>query len=95
MFPSNHELLDTIIDCIHNAQFLRAYHLWSSYNQVENNVCETCPYKEMRGFEDCCMCLETKLRTMSLYEDVHDPFGHALAQAIEKLSEHNKRHPLQ
>ncbi|MEG3618089.1 hypothetical protein V5T82_06455 [Magnetovibrio sp. PR-2] len=95
MYPTNNEVLDTIVDCIHNGQFLRAYHLWSSYNQVEHNACENCLYKQMRGFEDCCMCLETKLRTLNLYEDNHSPFGHSLSLPIEKLTAHNKRHPLQ
>lgn len=95
MFPTHHEILDTIVDCIHEGKFLKAYHLWASYNQVESNTCESCAYREMRGFEDCRMCLETKLRTMNLYEDNGDVFGRSLSMAVEKLADYNKRNPLQ
>ena len=95
MFPSNNELFDTIVDCIHDGQFLKAFHLWSSYNQVEHQACEDCLYKKMRGFEDCCMCLESNLRTISLYEDNDEPFGLSLSRAIEKLADHNKLNKLQ
>ncbi len=84
MYPCDREVLDKVLNCIQEDDCLRATYIWSA-NQSVCDQCEPCLYINERGQENCTMCLEAKLRLLSLYENIDDDFGNLLVSSARKL----------
>lgn len=87
MYPCNKQILEQLLTLIDGGECKLALKTWSEYHQKVSRTCSHCPYKELDLQDDCCMCLESKLRTLSLYEHGANDFENTLLNAARKLDQ--------
>jgi hypothetical protein len=77
---------------IENGDFLAAVEVWTAYRSTLPNGCDVCYFETSfpKQNNECCMCLESKLRTLSLYTRASSNFEHLLINAARKLEAFNK-----
>lgn len=85
MYPYDHQILEKLLFHIDCGEFEQALHMWSEHRRSIGQSCDACPYDEFKQVKDCGMCLEGKLRTLSLYHHAEDNFGNILQDAARKL----------
>jgi len=90
MYPCDAEILERLLILIDNGECKQALKTWSEYRHKVDQSCNHCPYKDIKQNDDCCMCLEGKLRTLSLYEHGTGEFEKLLLNAARKLDEFNQ-----
>lgn len=91
MYPCDKETLEQLLTLIDRGECKLALKTWSEYRHKVAQTCNHCPYKDIDQNDDCCMCLESKLRTLSLYEHGADTFEELLLNAARKLDEFSHR----
>jgi hypothetical protein len=87
MGPYNRKILDKILDFIHNDACELAVQTWVEYRQRASHTCNSCHYPDGKQAHSCAMCLESKLRTLSLYHHSDDHFENQLVHAARKLNQ--------
>lgn len=90
MYPCTKDLLHRLLALIKDNECQQALNLWSDYRRDIAQACTDCLYVEINLKDNCCMCLESKLRTLSLYEHGQAPFEQDLLSAVRKLSTFNQ-----
>lgn len=91
MYPCDKQVLEQLLTLIDNGECTLALKTWSEYRHKVDKTCSHCPYKDIPQDDDCCMCLEGKLRTLSLYQHGEDDFERLLLSAARKLDEFQHR----
>jgi len=77
--------LKRIVALIERGECLLAVETWSNHRRERTKCCDRCPYEGM-DLQDCCaLCLEAKLRTLSLYIHDHSGFDQILLNAARML----------
>jgi len=87
MYPCDKQVLEQLLTLINRNECALALKTWSEYRHKVDQTCDHCPYKAMAKDDSCCMCLEGKLRTLSLYQHGEDDFERLLLNAARKLDE--------
>lgn len=91
MYPCDKQVLEKLLTLIDHNECKLALKTWSDYRHTVDQGCSHCPYKDIKQKTDCCMCLESKLRTLSLYEHGVDDFDLQLLNAARKLDQFNQK----
>ncbi len=89
MYPCDKKTLDHLLSLIDKNDCKSALKAWSEYRSKVTKTCNDCPYEDHEHHSDCCMCLEGKLRTLSLYEHGADGFEEILLNAARKLDDYH------
>lgn len=84
----NRDIIEQLLALIENDQCKLALKTWSDHRHTVTDSCDHCPYEAVEKNVDCSMCLETKLRTLSLYEHDCDDFERSLLSAARKLDQY-------
>ncbi len=82
------DILERLLTLIEKNECKLALKAWSDYRHQMPDHCEKCAYTTIKKNVDCCMCLESKLRTLSLYEHGCDTFERSLLNAARKLDQY-------
>lgn len=90
MDPCGEEMLGQLLTHIERGECELALRMWSDYRHQTTLFCDPCPYKEVDEDDDCCMCLEAKLRTLGLYNHDHDT-DMGLLYAARKLDQFHQK----
>lgn len=90
MYPCTKDVLQRLLTLIEHNECRQAVKTWSNYRHNIAQACADCPYEDIDLKDDCCMCLESKLRTLSLYEHGKAPFEQELLNAVRKLDRFNQ-----
>lgn len=85
MYTNDTQILDKLLLLIEQDDCQLALKTWADYKHQTEQSCNQCPYKAMNKDDDCCMCLESKLRTLSLYEHNGDALEQGLQYAARRL----------
>jgi len=86
MYPCDKEVLEQLLVLINHDECELALKTWSEYRHKVDKTCDHCPYIATEPADDCCMCLESKLRMLSLYEHGQDVFEETLLNAARKFN---------
>lgn len=84
-------ILEQLLALIEKDQCKLALKTWSDHRHAVADACDHCPYETVAKNVDCSMCLETKLRTLSLYEHGCDDFERSLLSAARKLDQYQNQ----
>lgn len=87
MYPCNKEIIEQLLVLINHNECELALKTWSEYRHKVDNTCDHCPYMGAVQADNCSMCLESKLRMLSLYEHGQDAFEETLLNAARKLND--------
>ena len=82
------EIVDQLLTLIENNECKQALKTWSDHRHQVADDCDQCPYTDVEQNVDCSMCLETNLRTLSLYEHGCDKFEQSLLNAARILDQY-------
>lgn len=85
MYPRDKDILQRLLTLIDQDQYALALQIWSDHRHKVAQSCSHCSYKKLDINDDCCMCLEGKLRMMSLYHHSDHPNEDILINAARKL----------
>jgi len=78
--------LHQILHLIGQDKCQQALKLWAHHRHVDLQACNNCHYEGLGiAKDDCRTCLESKLRTLSLYEHEPEPLNKVLQEAVQKL----------
>lgn len=91
MYLCNKQVLEQLLTLIERGECRLALVTWSEHHHQVAQTCDHCPYKDNDKDDDCCMCLEAKLRTLSLYEHGCDAFEQSLLNAARKLDQYHQQ----
>lgn len=86
MYPCDRKVLEQLLNHIDRGELEIALKTWSEHRRNNSDSCTTCPYETVQQDSDCCMCLEGKLRTLSLYHHEEGGFETSLLNAARKLN---------
>lgn len=86
-------LLKQILKLIDGNAYAAALETWAEHRRETTNSCINCHYDELSIEQQhgCCMCLESKLRMLSLYQHSSDTLGQSVVDAARKLKEFNRQ----
>ena len=82
------DILERLLTLIENNECELALKTWSEHRRMVANGCKDCAYTHVKQNIDCSMCLEAKLRTLSLYEHGSDKFEQSLMNCARKLDQY-------
>lgn len=91
MYPCDIQVLEQLLTLIEHGECRLALTTWSEHRHQVSQTCDHCPYKDIDKDDDCCMCLESKLRFLSLYECDCEPFEQSLLNAARKLAQYHQQ----
>jgi len=83
------DILEKLLTLIENNECKLAIKTWSDHRHQTASACNHCPYKPLEADVDCSVCLERKLRIMSLSEHGSDKFEQSLLNAALKLDQYH------
>lgn len=90
VYPCDKEVLQELLRLISAGECQGALKAWASYRHSVDDKCNQCLYKQVMQSDACCLCLESKLLTLSLYEH-GDGFDDALLEAARKLDDYGQQ----
>lgn len=90
-YPCDEQVLEKLLTLIEHDECQFALKTWSDYRHQVARTCDHCPHKEIDKDDDCCTCLESKLRTLSLFVHGLDTFEKSLLGAAHKLDQYHQQ----
>jgi hypothetical protein len=93
MTKFDQSILKQILKLIDSNAYAEALETWAEHRRETTESCTHCHYDD-QGIEqqhDCCMCLESKLRMLSLYQHSSDTLSQSVIDAARKLKEYNRQ----
>lgn len=93
MYTCNQDVLNEILALIDRGKCRQALSLWVKHRHADTNACPDCGYTSVQTPDRCCLCLESKLRTMSLYSHTPATREDGLLNAARKMSHHRQTIP--
>ena len=91
MYPCDKQILEQLLTLIKRNECKLALKTWSDYRHQVTRTCDHCLYKSINEHDDCCMCLESSLRTLSLYQHGQDAYEKTLMDAARKLDQFHQQ----
>ena len=94
MSTSENGIVLELLPLIERNNYQLALRVWFDYRHSNPELCQHCPYKDsLHKPDDCCQCLEAKLRTLSLYQHDGGTYEDSLVGAARKLSRFHSQLP--
>ena len=90
MYPCDNKTLERLLTLIERDDYKLALKTWAEHRNKTDKSCSRCPYKASGQAGNCCLCLESKLRTLSLYQHGASAFEKSLVDAARKLGQYGQ-----